>query len=111
MHAAGGSRRSGGRTGPFGVRKLGKPRLDRSEGGHETARLQERAAPAAAGRQIPIERLLVDLVHVEEAIGGALIEARVLDVLADNAGALLVAAAEEIGAATMVMMVVFVPVL
>jgi hypothetical protein len=40
---------------------------------------------------------------VEEAIGGAIIEGSVLDVLADNANALLVAAAEEISAGVMVM--------
>ena len=92
--------------GRLGVRKLCEPRLDRSECTHETARLQELAAPAAAGRQIAVERLLIDLVHVKKAIGGAPVEDPILDVLADDARAILVAAAKEIGAAAMVMTVV-----
>jgi hypothetical protein len=43
-----------------------------------------------------------------EAIGCALVEGRVLDVLAYDPGALLVAAAEQIGAAAMVMIVLVV---
>src|ERR1700757_1444533 len=56
----------------------------------------------AARRQIAVESLLIDLVHMEEGIGGAIVEGAILDVLADNARALLVAAAEEIGARVMV---------
>jgi hypothetical protein len=51
---------------------------------------------------------------MEEPIGGTLVVHGVLDILAYDTRALLVAAAEEIGAAAMVMMlvlVVFVPVL
>ena len=59
----------------------------------------------AARRQIAVESLLIDLVHMEEGIGGAIVEGGILDVLADDARALLVAAAEEIGAGMMVRMV------
>ena len=89
----------------------GEPRLDRGEHAHEAAGLKELAAPATAFRQIAVERFLIDLVHVEEAIGGAIIEGSVLDVLADNANALLVAAAEEISAGVMVMMPLLVSVI
>ena len=73
--------------------------------------MKELAAPATAFRQIAVERFLIDLVHVEDAIGGAIIEGSVLDVLADNANALLVAAAEEISAGVMVMMPLLVSVI
>jgi len=59
----------------------------------------------AARRQIAVESLLIDLVHMEEGIGGAIVEGGILDVLADDARALLVAAAEKIGAGVMVRMV------
>jgi hypothetical protein len=91
------------RGGLFRPCEPGEPRLDRGERAHEAAGLKELAAPATAFRQIAVERFLIDLVHVEEAIGGAIIEGSVLDVLADNANALLVAAAEEISAGVMVM--------
>jgi hypothetical protein len=49
---------------------------------------------------------------MQEPIGGTLVVYGVLDILAYDTRALLVAAAEEIGAAAMVMVVfVFVPVL
>jgi hypothetical protein len=59
----------------------------------------------AARRQIAVESLLIDLVHMEEGIGGAIVEGGILDVLADDARAFLVAAAEKIGAGAMVRMV------
>ncbi len=59
----------------------------------------------AARRQIAVESLLIDLVHMEEGIGGAIVEGGILDVPADDARALLVAAAEKIGAGVMVRMV------
>src|ERR1700739_265361 len=80
-----------------------EPWLDRGERTHEAACLQELAAPMAARRQIAIESLLIDLVHMEEGIAGAIVEGGILDVLADDAYALLVAAAEEIGAGVMML--------
>jgi len=91
---------------PCARASLPKPGLHGSKGTHETARLQELAPPATAGREISVDRLLIDLVHLEKTVGGALVEDRILDVLADDARALLVAAAEEIGAAAVVMLVV-----
>jgi hypothetical protein len=85
-------------------RKFGEPRFDRGERAHEAARLQELAAPAAAFRQIAVEGFLIDLVHMEEAIRGALVERGVLDVFPDDAGTLLIAATEEIATVMMVMM-------
>ena len=66
-------------------------------------------ARRAARRQVAVERLLIDLVHMEKGIGGAIVEGGVLDVLTDDARAFLVAAAEEIGAGVMVEVGVFVP--
>src|SRR5262245_59007542 len=83
-----------------------EPWLGRGQRTHEAACLQELAAPMAARRQIAVESLLMDLVHMEEAVGGATVEGGILDVLADDARALLVAAAEEIGAGLMVRVVV-----
>jgi hypothetical protein len=91
-------------VGPLRPRKFGEPRFDRGERAHEAARLQELAAPAAAFRQIAVEGFLIDLVHMEEAIRGALVERGVLDVFPDDAGTLLIAATEEIATVMMVMM-------
>jgi hypothetical protein len=49
----------------------------------------------AAGGQKPVETLLVDFVHVQQAICCSPVECTILDVLADDAGSLLVAAPEE----------------
>ncbi|HEY3149952.1 MAG TPA: hypothetical protein VGJ75_26555, partial [Dongiaceae bacterium] len=59
----------------------------------------------AARRQIAVESFLIDLVHMEEGIAGTIVEGGILDVLADDARTLLVAAAEEIGAGVMVRVV------
>jgi hypothetical protein len=56
----------------------------------------------AARRQIAVESLLIDLVHMEEGIGGTIVEGGILDILAYDARALLIAAAEEIRAGVMV---------
>ena len=93
------------RAGLLRPRQAREPWLDRSERTHEAACLQELAAPMAARRQIAVESLLIDLVHMEEGIGSAIVEGGILDVLADDARALLVAAAEKIGAGVMVRMV------
>jgi hypothetical protein len=45
---------------------------------------------------------------MEEAIGGAIVKGGVLDILADDPGSLLVAAAEEVGAGVMVIVSVLV---
>jgi hypothetical protein len=55
---------------------------------------------------LPPYLMVLDLVHLEKTVGSALVEDRILYVLADNASALLVAAAEEIGAAAVVMLLV-----
>ncbi|WGR92946.1 hypothetical protein MTX20_34755 [Bradyrhizobium sp. ISRA435] len=49
---------------------------------------------------------MFDLVHMEKSVAGAIIEGGILDVLAYDARALLVAAAEEIGADVMIRVVV-----
>ena len=83
-----------------------EPWLDRGERTHKAASLQEPAAPMAARRQIAVESLLIDLVHMEEGIPGAIAEGCIFDVLADDARALLLAATEEIGANVMIKVVV-----
>ena len=81
-----------------GMRQLGESRPDRSQGAHKARCPQQFAPLPAARRQIAVEPLLVDLVHMQQAVGGAPVIGAVLDVLADNPGALLVAAAEQIAA-------------
>src|SRR5215471_14345855 len=91
------------RAGLFGTRKSGEPRLDRSERPHEAACYQKFSAIAATRREIAVKALLIDFVHVEQAIRSALIEGGILDVLADDPRTLLVATAKEIAAVVMVM--------
>jgi len=100
-----------------GARRVGElpePGPDRRERAHEAARLQQLTPCPPAGAQKTVQPLLLHFVHVQEPIRRPLVEGAVLDVLAEDPGALLVAATEEIGTAAMVMMlvlVVFVPVL
>jgi len=63
-------------------------------------------------RDIAVKNLLIDFVHMKQAIRRALIESGILDVLANDPGTLLVATAKEIAAVVTVMMMmsVFVPV-
>jgi len=83
-------------------RKLAEPRTDGRKRAHEATRSQELPAPAPARGKIIVEVFLIDLVYVEETIGGAVVESGVLDVLAENAHTLLVAATKEICAGVMV---------
>src|SRR6516165_9911645 len=83
-------------------REPSEPRLDRGQRTHEAACLQELPTPAAASRQITVKGLLIDLVHMEETIGCAFIKDSVLDVLAQDTRALLIAASKEIGAGMIV---------
>ncbi len=73
--------------------------------------MQELPAPAATGRQVATKSSLIDVVHMEEAIGGATVKGGVLDILADDTRSVLVAAAEEVGAGVMVIVSVLVCVL
>ena len=63
------------------------------------------------GPTVAIERFLIDLVHMEEGIGGAIVKGGVLNILADETRSFLVAAAEKIGAGVMVIVSVLVCVL
>src|ERR1700719_802969 len=74
---------------------LPEPGADRRERAHEAARPQQLAPRPAACGQKPVQPLLLHLVHVLEPIRRPLIDCTVLDVLAENSGALLVAATEE----------------
>src|SRR5215469_12432412 len=82
--------------------KLGEPRVDCCKRTHEATCPQELAAPTSARRQIIVEILLIDFVHMQETIGGALVESAVLKVLAENPDILYVSAAKEICTAMMV---------
>jgi hypothetical protein len=66
------------------LRKAGEPGLDSSQHTQKAARLQELPAPAATGRQVATKSSLIDVVHMEEAIGGAIIKGGILDILADD---------------------------
>src|SRR5215472_16399213 len=82
--------------------KLCEPRVDCCKRAHEATCLQELAAPTSARRQIIVEILLIDFVHMQETIGGAIVESAVLKVLAENPDTLYVSAAKEICTAMMV---------
>ena len=60
----------------------------------------------AASAQIAVEPLLVDFVHMQQAVGAPVAVCGILDVLAEHAGALFVAAAKQIAAIVMVTNVV-----
>ena len=85
------------------LRELAEPGLHGGEQAHEAAGAHEAAARTSARRQVGVELLLVDFVHVQQAIRRALVERGVLDVLAQHAGAFLVAAPEQAAAFVMVM--------
>jgi hypothetical protein len=80
-------------------------RPDRRKHAQEAARAQQLPPLAPAGTQKLVEPLLVDLVHVQEAVGLALAKNVVFDVLANDAGAVLVTAAEQVAAVVMVLSV------
>src|SRR6516225_149359 len=82
--------------------KLGEARVDRRKRPHEATCPQELAAPTSARRQIIVEILLIDFVHMQETIGGAIVESAVLNVLTENPDTLYVSAAKEICTAMMV---------
>src|SRR5215469_11928192 len=75
--------------------KLGEPRVDCCKRAHEATCPQELAAPTSTRRQIIVEILLIDFVHMQETIGGAIVESAVLNVLTENSDTLYVSAAKE----------------
>src|SRR5215469_2388892 len=76
--------------------KLGEPRVDCCKRAHEATCPQELAAPMSASRQIIVEILLIDFVHIQNTIGGSIVESVVLKVLAENPDTHYVSAAKEI---------------
>src|SRR6516164_7521423 len=64
--------------------KLGEARVDCRKRPHEAACPQELAAPTSARRQIIVEILLIDFVHMQETIRGATVKSAVLNVLTEN---------------------------
>src|SRR5215472_13741056 len=82
--------------------KLGEAHLHCRKRAHEATCPQELAAPTSARRQIIVEILLIDFVHMQETIGGAIVESAVLNILAENPDTLYVSAAKEICTAMMV---------
>ena len=82
--------------------RLPEPRVDCCKRAHEATCPQELAAPTSAHRQVIVEILLIDFVHMQETIGGAIVESAVLNVLAENPDTLYVSAAKEICTAMMV---------
>src|SRR6516162_6936829 len=82
--------------------KLGEARVDCRKRAHEATCPQELAAPTSARRQIIVEILLIDFVHMQETIGGATVESAVFNVLAENPDTRYVSATKEICTAMMV---------
>ena len=82
--------------------ELGKPRPDRGQRSHKATRPQQVAAGSTPGAEIPVNALLIDLVHMQQPVGGARVKRSVLEILADDAGALFIAAAKKIAAIVMV---------
>ena len=95
-------RRRGRIAGPRRLGELAEPGSDGGERAHEAARPQQLAPRPPACAQKAIEPLLLHFVHVQQPVCRPPIERAVLDVLADDAGALLVAAAEQAAAIVMV---------
>src|SRR5580692_3762587 len=100
--AAATPRRCGRIAGARRVGELPEPGPDRRERAHEAARLQQLTPCPPAGAQKTVQPLLLHFVHVQEPIRRPLVEGAVLDILANDPGALLVAAAEEPAAIVMV---------
>ena len=62
----------------------------------------QKLAPGLAARaQEAVKPLLANLVHVLETVGDVAAESRILEVFANNAGAVLLATSEETGAVMM----------
>ena len=74
--------------------KLAEPRTDGRKSAHEATCLQKLAAPTSSRRQIAVEIRLIDIVHIQQTIGGAVVESAVFNVIAENADAFLVAASK-----------------
>jgi hypothetical protein len=86
------------RVAPGRVRQFDEPRTDSGERPHKAARPQQLPPQTPARGQKTVQPLLVHLVPMQQPIGGPLVKGGVLDVLADDPGALLVPAAEETAA-------------
>src|SRR6516225_226244 len=82
--------------------KLREPGVDCCKRAQEATCPQELAAPTSARRQVIVEIPLIDFVHMQETIGGAIVESAVLNVLAENPDTLYVSATKEICTAMMV---------
>src|SRR5215472_8698031 len=77
-------------------RQVGQPGPDRRQRAHETAGAQQAAARTPTRAEVAVQVFLVHLIHVQQPVGGAAGEGDILDVFADYAGALFVAASEEV---------------
>src|SRR6516162_6377190 len=77
------------------VCQFAEPRPDGGERAHETARPQQLPPQTPSCGQKAVQPLLLHLVHVPEAVRRPPVERTILDVLADDPGALFVAAAEK----------------
>ena len=85
-----------------GTRQLVEPRPDGGERAHEAARPQQLPPQTPPRGQKPVQPLLVHFVPMQQTIGRPFIKSGILDVLAEHAGAFLVAATEEIAAVVVV---------
>src|SRR5215472_10180052 len=86
------------RLGRLRPRQVGQPGPDRRQRAHEAAGAQQAAARTSTRAEIAVQVFLVHLIHVQQPVGGAAGESEVLYVFADHAGALFVAAPEEVAA-------------
>ncbi len=80
------------------VSKPIEPRADRRERAHKAAGAQQLPPPAAAGSQIAVELFLIHLVAMQQPVLHPRVEHTLLDVLAQDPGALLITAAEQVPA-------------
>src|SRR5713226_6068945 len=101
MHASAVASRTRSRSriaAPGRLSKFAKPRSDRRQRAHEAARPQQLPTCPSARGQKAVEPLLVDFVHVQEAVRRTSVKCAILDVLAEHPSALLIAATKEAAA-------------
>src|SRR5205807_5411718 len=80
-----------------------EPRPHGRKHSHEAAGLQQLAAEAPAGTQVVVQIFLVNLIHVQETVGGLPRESGILYIFSYRAGTLLLATPKQAAAIVMMM--------
>jgi hypothetical protein len=81
-----------------GARESVEPGANARERTHKAAGTKKTTTEVAASCEETVELLLVYLIHVQQAVGGALGEGGIFDIFTKHARALLFAASEEVSA-------------